>query len=139
MIVPLNFPVICLIVLIQIKTESVITNCSNQGLNILSDIKFYFELINSEGMVILVFFVISVVNQSRKKACFFSAGAQIRNYGPFYWCHQCHLIDQVSFQNNFEDIAVQLSLGNNCILSYAQVCFFQVIYKTTQICRKDSG
>jgi hypothetical protein len=71
MIVPLNFPVICLIVLIQIKTESVITNCSNQGLNILSDIKFYFELINSEGMVILVFFVISVVNQSRKKHVFF--------------------------------------------------------------------
>jgi hypothetical protein len=71
MIVPLNFPVICLIVLIQIKTESVITNCSNQGLNILSDIKFYFELINSEGMVILGFFVISVVNQSRKKAGFF--------------------------------------------------------------------
>jgi hypothetical protein len=68
-----------------------------------------------------------VVNQSRKKAgFFFSAGAQIRNYGPSYWCHQCQLIAQVSFQKNFEDITVQLSLGNNCILSYAQVCFFRL-------------
>jgi hypothetical protein len=137
MIVPLSFPVVCLIILIQIKPD--ITNCSNQQLNILNDVKFYFELINSEGMVILGFFVISVVNQSRKKAGFFFCRCPDKKLWP--------LLLMSSMSINCSSVLSEKFWGHHSTAVfreqlYPELCsgmFLQVIYKTTQICRKDAG
>jgi hypothetical protein len=55
-------------VLPYIKTDSVITNCSDQGLNILNGIKFCFESVKFEGMIMSFFLVIAVVLSAQKEA-----------------------------------------------------------------------
>jgi hypothetical protein len=61
-------------VLPYIKTDSVITNCSDQGLNILNGIKFCFESVKFEGMIISFFLVIAVILTPRKKHRFLFSG-----------------------------------------------------------------
>jgi hypothetical protein len=55
-------------VLPYIKSDSVIINCSDQGLNISSGIKFCFESMKFEGMIISFFLVIAVILSAQKEA-----------------------------------------------------------------------
>jgi hypothetical protein len=80
-----NYKSRVLVVLAQIKTDTVTTNSSDQGLNILSVIKFYFETRNFEEMIILSCTVIGMVLSAQKEAFLvggvYVAGVQRRNNG----------------------------------------------------------
>jgi hypothetical protein len=70
------------------QTDSGITNCSDQGLNILSGIKFYFETMKTEGIIKLSCCIIDIVLQDQNEAFFHCRGSGYivcvwrRNDGP---------------------------------------------------------
>jgi hypothetical protein len=52
----------------QVKTDSVLVNVVSKRLNILSSIKFYFEHVDVDGMIICCFLNIVVVTSSQPYA-----------------------------------------------------------------------
>jgi hypothetical protein len=112
-------------VLPYIKTDSVITNCSDWGLNILSALKNFLNPWNFRERLYNSSLLLQWFCQPRKKQRFLFADIQRRNNGPLCWCHISEITPsmqvrtQESLSNEFVNIIIQVSLKGT--LKYSEM------------------